>query len=114
MDCSVDLSSPGPSHLTAASRSSSVDAVKRKRTLDDDGQENERLVEMRKVSDRMREILVENGTRMTKSNVMTLIERISEKETMMLRIMLENERLRGQLSECRVSEIRNVKEKETL
>ncbi|GLV44544.1 hypothetical protein CBL_12109 [Carabus blaptoides fortunei] len=51
MDCSVNLSGPGPSHMTAAPRSSSVDAVtKRKRTLEDDGQENERLVEMRKVT----------------------------------------------------------------
>ncbi|GLV43786.1 hypothetical protein CBL_12313 [Carabus blaptoides fortunei] len=48
MVCSLDLSSPGPSHSTAAPRSSSVDAVKRKCTLDDDGQDNERLVEMRK------------------------------------------------------------------
>ncbi|GLV44549.1 hypothetical protein CBL_12104 [Carabus blaptoides fortunei] len=55
MECTVDLSNAGPSHMTATPRSSSVDAgTKRKRTLEDDGQGDERLVELRNVSDRMR------------------------------------------------------------
>ncbi|GLV40877.1 hypothetical protein CBL_08451 [Carabus blaptoides fortunei] len=115
MDCLVDLASAGPSQKPTVPRSSSVDAgAKRRRTLEDDGQGDERLTELRNVSDRMREVLVETGTRMTKGNVMTLLERISEMETIVLRVMLENERLKGQLDECRVSEIRNVREKETL
>ncbi|GLV46457.1 hypothetical protein CBL_20790, partial [Carabus blaptoides fortunei] len=115
IECLVDLASAGPSQKATAPRSSSVDAgAKRRRTLEDDGQGDERLTELRNVSDRMREVLVETGTRMTKGNVMTLLERISEMETIVLRVMLENERLKGQLDECRVSEIRNVREKETL
>ncbi|GLV44550.1 hypothetical protein CBL_12103 [Carabus blaptoides fortunei] len=50
MECLVDLVSAGPSQKATAPKSSSVDAgAKRRRTLENDGQGDERLAELRNI-----------------------------------------------------------------
>lgn len=72
------------------------------------------MAAMREMSDRIKEVLVESASHLNKNNVMSLLERVSEMVQMMMRVLLENERLKGQLSECRMNDIRNTKERKVM